>query len=124
MILQPISTINVENHPRMSNFATSSVLRATLYGMTIGTPIPLVTRMVRQISTSMFHCGAITDLFLTVLVCTIVSTPSTSKLQVAQAVEARRKQAAGIKANTVLPRRALPRGHHTKNKRFSGHGHA
>jgi hypothetical protein len=79
--------------------------------------------MVSQTSTSAFHCGAITD-FLTVLVCTIVSTPSTGKLQVAQAVEAQRKQAAGIKANAVLPRRALPRGHHTKNKRFSGHGHA
>ncbi|KAI4828029.1 hypothetical protein E4T44_09910 [Aureobasidium sp. EXF-8845] len=58
-----------------------------------------------------------------VLVCTIVSTPSTGKIQVAQMAEAQRKQAAGIKANAVLPRRALPRSHHSKNKLHSGHGH-
>jgi hypothetical protein len=56
----------------------------------------------------------------TVLMCTIVSTPSTGKIQVAQIAEAQRKEAAGIKANAVLPRRALPRGH-TRNKRLSGH---
>jgi hypothetical protein len=35
--------------------------------------------------------------------CTIVSTPSTGKIQVAQVAEAERKEAAGIKANAVLP---------------------
>ncbi|KAI4764813.1 hypothetical protein E4T51_02203 [Aureobasidium sp. EXF-12344] len=55
-----------------------------------------------------------------VLVCTIVSTPSTGKLQMAQIAEAERKKTAGLKANAVLPRRALPHGH-SKNKQFSGH---
>jgi hypothetical protein len=75
--------------------------------------------MVRQQLFTFSLLRAITD-FSVVLMCTIVSTPSTGKIQVAQVAEAERKEAAGIKANAVLPRRALPRGH-SKNKRFSGH---
>ncbi|KAK6008740.1 hypothetical protein QM012_000643 [Aureobasidium pullulans] len=55
-----------------------------------------------------------------VLICTIIDTPSTSKIQVAQVAEAQRKEAAGIGATAVLPRRALPRVHYN-DKRSSGH---
>ncbi|KAH0383089.1 hypothetical protein KCU92_g5653, partial [Aureobasidium melanogenum] len=55
-----------------------------------------------------------------VLMCTIIDTASTSKIQTAQLAEAERKEAAGIAPTAVLPRRALPRGH-SKNKRSPGH---
>ncbi|KAG9953723.1 hypothetical protein KCU85_g973, partial [Aureobasidium melanogenum] len=55
-----------------------------------------------------------------VLMCTIIDTPSTSRIQIAQVAEAERKQAAGIDLTAVLPRRALPRVH-TKKKQSTGH---
>ncbi|KAG9741123.1 hypothetical protein KCU86_g4178, partial [Aureobasidium melanogenum] len=54
-----------------------------------------------------------------VLMCTIIDTASTSKIQAAQVAEAERKEAAGIAPTAVLPRRALPQGH--SNKQSAGH---
>ncbi|KAH0373076.1 hypothetical protein KCU65_g707, partial [Aureobasidium melanogenum] len=51
-----------------------------------------------------------------VLMCTIIDTPSTSKIQTAQVAEAERKEAAGIDPTAVLPRRALPRVHSKKKQ--------
>ncbi|KAI5201495.1 hypothetical protein AUEXF2481DRAFT_38529 [Aureobasidium subglaciale EXF-2481] len=55
-----------------------------------------------------------------VLVCTIMPTPATSKLQLSQIDEAARKAEDGLHPTAVLPRRALPRSHR-KHKQHSGH---
>ncbi|KAI5207085.1 hypothetical protein E4T39_02084 [Aureobasidium subglaciale] len=55
-----------------------------------------------------------------VLICTIMPTPVTSKLQLSQVDEAVRKAEDGIHPTAVLPRRALPRSH-KKHKYHSGH---